>query len=330
MTKNEKKVLYHGSPYDFDQFNLDKVGENGTAQGRGIYLSPNKDLADMYASWKSRPKSATLYEVQVKLDKPLSTDKMTVTKEQLSKIISKLDDQYGLLSSINDVDYFGRDAVKSEAMDLFSQNENDVDLINDLGSTLGDFKNTAKVFEEVGGYTHIVSENQTRMDDTVITVLNPDNLKILSKEEIDPYEMSLELRDTDLYNDLTNQIASISPNPDKDSYLKSTEKMMAATDKLDETAIKSLPYDSSMAVAKNISGRKKFKQSNSIEDTLGKDYDPNDPQLTGNNKKLAYKVTIKDMLKDFKSRIYDNQIDFSQTEKKLAVHPSRDNEQEME
>lgn len=59
-----------------------------------------------------------------------------------------------------------------------SENENDVDLINDIGNTIGDHEATAKAFYDVGKYTHIIAEEQLRQKDVVIVVLQPDKVKI--------------------------------------------------------------------------------------------------------------------------------------------------------
>lgn len=41
---------YHGSPHDFDKFNLDKIGtgEGAQAYGHGLYFAENKDVARSY------------------------------------------------------------------------------------------------------------------------------------------------------------------------------------------------------------------------------------------------------------------------------------------
>ena len=45
-----KKILYHGSPKEFKEFDPSKVGERITSLGYGHYLTPNKELALEYGN----------------------------------------------------------------------------------------------------------------------------------------------------------------------------------------------------------------------------------------------------------------------------------------
>lgn len=74
---------YHGSERRFSEFSLNNLGENGTAQGSGVYLTPNEDMAEMYANIKKE--QGYLYEVTVDLGKSLSLSKITISDNELSK-----------------------------------------------------------------------------------------------------------------------------------------------------------------------------------------------------------------------------------------------------
>lgn len=89
----------------FDHFSLEYKGLNGTADGFGIYLTPNKDMASMYA--EQTKKLGYIYEVTADLEKPLSTDELTITDKELSKIIDILQESNNILNDFNDVDYYG-------------------------------------------------------------------------------------------------------------------------------------------------------------------------------------------------------------------------------
>ena len=41
----ENKQLYHGSKKKFEEFSLENQGTNGVAQGFGVYLTPNQEMA---------------------------------------------------------------------------------------------------------------------------------------------------------------------------------------------------------------------------------------------------------------------------------------------
>lgn len=181
-----KTTLYHGSTQQFDQFNLDHWGQNGSAQGIGIYTTPDKELAAMYAHASDIP--GYIYQVSADLKRPLSLDSNTISDEELSKIIDKVHEETDLLTNYGDVQYSGYSEVKAEAIELLRENDNDVDLFNDLATTAGDPQITTEAFESIGEYTHIISHNQTRLNGDVYTILNPNNLEIDGIETNQDYE----------------------------------------------------------------------------------------------------------------------------------------------
>ncbi len=46
------KTLYHGTSTDFNQFDPDKIQQDNL--GKGFYFTDNKDIADSYASRRTR------------------------------------------------------------------------------------------------------------------------------------------------------------------------------------------------------------------------------------------------------------------------------------
>lgn len=179
----ESIQLFHGSGELFDEFSLDYLGKHGTAQGRGIYLTPNPNMAEMY-SWKEG-ELGYLYQVEVALEKELSLDKITVSEEELGQIIDILHKKNDFLSNINDIDYYGEKMVRREAIASFLDNdESDVDLINDLESVCGDYEAVVEAFYEVGGYTHLVAENQLSQQDQVVVVFDPQAITIQKVQNI--------------------------------------------------------------------------------------------------------------------------------------------------
>lgn len=185
-----KTTLYHGSTQKFSEFDLKHLGQNGTAQGAGIYTTPDQDVAAMYAQLTDEP--GYIYQVASDLKKPLSLDRMTVSDQELSKIIDQLHEETDLLSNYGDVEYSGYSPVKAEALGLLRENDNDVDLFNDLASASGDPQITAEAFEAAGDYTHIVSHDQTRLNSDVYTVLNPKNIKIIDTTTTKEYHQEMQ------------------------------------------------------------------------------------------------------------------------------------------
>lgn len=177
-----KYRLFHGSMSKFDKFSLEHKGLNGTDDGFGVYLTPNKEMASMYA--EQTQKVGYIYEVSAELERPLSLDEITVTDKELSKIIDLLQKSNDILNDFNDVDYYGEKVVKREAMAMLKDNENDVDLINEIANTIGDSERTAEAFYNVGHYTHIVANERLLQQDTVVIVLQPEKIEIEKVQDL--------------------------------------------------------------------------------------------------------------------------------------------------
>lgn len=169
--------LYHGSDNMFKKFSLKHLGKNGKAQGFGVYLASKEESAKMYGD--------IIYEVDVKLDKELSLNKITLKKMILTKILKELHKSNDILNDFNDVDYYGSNFVLNETINnLIDYNDNDVDIINELYNLSND---VIYVLEKLG-YTHCIASEQLRTKDNVYIVFNVDNISIKNIKEIDIYE----------------------------------------------------------------------------------------------------------------------------------------------
>lgn len=62
-------IAYHGSPYSFDKFSLDKIGtgEGAQAYGKGLYFADKEDVAKNY---RDALKAKGAYKQEAKLDDP--------------------------------------------------------------------------------------------------------------------------------------------------------------------------------------------------------------------------------------------------------------------
>lgn len=191
---------YHGSEKRFGEFNLNNLGANGTAQGSGVYLTPNEDMAEMYANIKKE--QGYLYEVTVELGNPLSLSEITIKDNELSEIIDLLQRSNDILNDYNDVDYYGEKTVKREAIAMLKENENDVDLMNELNNITGDTKCVSDAFKKAGNYTHAIADNQLRQQDEVVIVFDPADVMIkevtnltaekLTKEQIGYWQVQVD------------------------------------------------------------------------------------------------------------------------------------------
>lgn len=171
-----KQPLFHGSSQRFTQFSLDFIGKNGTALGYGIYLTTNKSLAKQYADAKDNH-NGFLYTVSHHLQNELSSRYLTIAKSTIARIIDHLHDACKVLYDFNDVDYYGAEKVKQEAIQQLLSNNNDVDLFNDLANTTGQKDAVVKAFFDVGRYTHTEK-------DGVVVVFDPTHLRIEDTQEM--------------------------------------------------------------------------------------------------------------------------------------------------
>lgn len=140
-------ILYHGSKNKFDKFSFDYKGLNGSSEGDGIYLTTSKKIA--YENYAGT--DGYLYTVKLNGGKELSSEKITLSKNDIKTIIEKLG-AYDVLNDYQDVDYYGIDYVMNYAINTLLSNDNDNDIITDLCSTCGDEK-VLNVISSLG-YTH--------------------------------------------------------------------------------------------------------------------------------------------------------------------------------
>jgi len=209
-----EKNFYHGSMNKFEAFSLDHLGKNGKEDGFGIYLTTDKEMASIYANY--RDKKGYLYETSANLGNALSRTERTISDSQLSKIIDLLHESDDLLNVYNDVSYFGQSVVKNEVLELLKINKNDVDLVNELATNIGNPINVAKTIQAIGNFTHIIAENQVNQNEPVIVVLNPDNVRI---EKV---------------HDLSMEIESPTLTASADTHSNIQEKIKLAKEKLNQ------------------------------------------------------------------------------------------------
>lgn len=148
-------IVYHGSPQMFNEFSHDKIGIHGTSEGGGFYFTNAIDVAKAYVE------SGKLYEVYLKIEKPLSYTNKKITRIQLGKFLSKCDPEGDdVLSGVGDVNYEGYNKVLRDAVDLFYKyNDNDVDMIHSILHAGGtDYNKIFTCLYKTLGYDGIIVE----------------------------------------------------------------------------------------------------------------------------------------------------------------------------
>lgn len=160
-----KKVWYHGSSAEFDQFkNNNQNIATGRTFGFGTYLTDDLERARGYAG-----ENGFIYEVEPQLNKALSSNEITLSHEEVSKILTGLSKQqieddgypylisdYGVGEPTEEWSEYNEQMVSEIADKVFESSENDTDVINELNNTGGDPDLVAKELNKMGR-THIIN-----------------------------------------------------------------------------------------------------------------------------------------------------------------------------
>ena len=172
--------MYHGTPFDFTQFSYNYVGTNGTALGKGFYLTDDIDMAKGFTKDGKEP-----MQLYVNITKPLSLDNKTISKQQFEKYIraiGKTDEYY--LTDYIDVDLVGfNQAVKAAVDGQYEYSDNDVDLIHGvLNTSTLDWEEGFRLLNEILGYDGVIKHYDNAIDaakgpSNVYVALFPEQIK---------------------------------------------------------------------------------------------------------------------------------------------------------
>lgn len=146
-------LVYHGSSSFFRIFDYDKMGKNGTSEGRGFYFTDNRGIALSYAI------NGYLYTVNTRFTKKLSSNRKTITKQQLKVYITELDKATDYLSNWGDAHYMGYQRVLNLAASAeYSNSDNDVDLICSICNGCGSNELALTILNRVLGYDSCIQK----------------------------------------------------------------------------------------------------------------------------------------------------------------------------
>lgn len=148
--KKESKELFHGSPCLFDEFDYNKIGVNGTNEGKGFYFTDTRRIAEGYAE------KGYLYTVLWKGKKPLSDKKVTISVEQFKRFILKLDENLNYLCNWGDKNFDGVTALLNQVIENeYYVAESDSELIGSIINATGNHEATLKILYSMFGYDSI-------------------------------------------------------------------------------------------------------------------------------------------------------------------------------
>ena len=179
------KVVYHGSPTNFNEFSLNYLGTNGTNEGYGFYFTDSKRIAEGYSKGEGNS-NGRLFETYLDIKKPLSDTEVTMSRAQFKKLLIELNNQVDadgekldILSNYGDVEWEGLNKVLNYAIELeYDGNDNDVDIISSLVNSSGNLETVYRVLREVTGYDGIiVKEAEWGGDQTIYIAFHPEQIK---------------------------------------------------------------------------------------------------------------------------------------------------------
>ena len=186
----EPLAVWHGSPSDFNEFSLRYLGTNGTAEGYGFYFTDRRAVAESYArgteAQRHQGANGRLFEVFLNIAKPLSNERVTMTREEFRRFLRELSRQTDadgnpleLLSNYGDAAYEGENAVMREAERLeYDGNDNDVDIVHSIINAVGDKETVFRVLRSTTGFDGIVADNpKWGGDQTVYVAFAPTQIK---------------------------------------------------------------------------------------------------------------------------------------------------------
>lgn len=155
-------VVYHGTNADFDTFDYDKIGTNGTSEGVGFYFTDDIETAEGY-----KKQNGSLKKCYVSIQKPLGHDTHFLSYEDVKNIIQKTaelqSEEYeeDLKDSFvsNYADTYSMDfeyAVEATADMIYSEDKNDTDILGEIAYSAGsEFAN--KAVKLVTGYDGVIT-----------------------------------------------------------------------------------------------------------------------------------------------------------------------------
>lgn len=167
-------LVYHGSKNLFDVFDYSKIGENGTMEGKGFYFTDSERIAKGYGQ------EGYLYTVEFSGKKSLSSDKKTISIQELKEYLKALDEKTDYLSNWGDVYSDGFEKVLNEAVyGEYDACDNDVDIISGIATASGDMEISLTLLYQLLGYDSIVLDaNWGKSQHIIYIALTNDIIKI--------------------------------------------------------------------------------------------------------------------------------------------------------
>lgn len=172
-------IVYHGSKQLFEAFNYNKIGLNGTSEGKGFYFTDSIGVASRYGE------GGYLYTVEFNGKKSLSSDKKTITRQHLKKYLLALHEKTDYLSNWGEIAYEGLEKVLNKAVrEEYEQTDNDVDIVSGIANACGNMEVSLSLVYNMLGYDSIVLDAEWGNGQKLYIALTNDIIKIVDVKEL--------------------------------------------------------------------------------------------------------------------------------------------------
>ena len=146
-------ILYHGTTANFDNFSFDFIGTNGRAEGIGLYFTDSKEVASTYAD------NGRIFTVNMIGKKPLSGDKITLSKEEVEKLVMEMHKRRNILADFGDIDFEGFESVLRDCIEsLLEDSNDDVEIMSQISNVSGSHKDVLDVVYNILGYDYAITK----------------------------------------------------------------------------------------------------------------------------------------------------------------------------
>lgn len=158
--------VYHGTPYEFNTFNYNKLGENTSSLGAGFYFTDNETTGNEYS------RGNYLKKVYLDIKKPMKYGKTTITKNEYKKFIEAIDEK------TNGVYLEDYDGIENALME-YEYGGDDIDLVNAIHNASGlSWDEIYSLLRETTGYDGVISEKGfLNENETIYVAFNPNQIK---------------------------------------------------------------------------------------------------------------------------------------------------------
>jgi ADP-Ribosyltransferase in polyvalent proteins len=189
---NKDLILEHGTPHDFDKFQLEKIGtgEGNQAFGWGLYFTESNKIAKQYAEKLSKDKEGNVYKVTLKDGRVKDwlewRDALDDTQaEKITQVVASKKAEYEkyLSETENDKSHTGAaESLFNEDLDIDERPLQAGAVYSDLADAFGQ-KEATRIMVEAGIDGVRYKSNAGKGEAYNYVVFNPESIKITEKNK---------------------------------------------------------------------------------------------------------------------------------------------------